>query len=64
MAKKKSEKKPTNLHKQIEAEVDDPAERAGRVGRETSSDGRFSIYERVKVPGGELIQQFRGAPKK
>lgn len=48
---------------EIEAKVEDPFERAALVQEQTSNDGRFSTYERVKVPGGELILQHRGAPK-
>ena len=53
-------------HKQIEEQTDDPFERAARVQEETSSDGKFSTYERV--PGrfpedGDLILQWRGAPR-
>lgn len=55
-----------NLHKQIEDQTDDPFERSARVQEETSNDGKFSTYERV--PGrfpedGDLILQWRGAPK-
>lgn len=65
MAAKKPSRKAAaaNLHKQIDAETDDPFERSARVSEETSSDGKFSEYERQKVPGGELILQYRGAPK-
>ena len=49
--------------KEIERQEDDPFRAHARVQQETSNDGKFSTYERVKVPGGELILQYRGAPK-
>lgn len=49
--------------KEIDRKVKDPFERSARVSEETSNDGKFSTYERVKVPGGELILQHRGEPK-
>lgn len=56
-----------NLHKRIDREESDPFARSARVQEETSNDGKFSTYERV--PGrfpedGDLILQYRGAPKK
>lgn len=60
-------KKPTNLHKQIDAEEDDPFVRGARVSEETSSDGKFSTYEVApkKDPrDGDLILQHRGEPSK
>lgn len=58
-------KKP--LHKQIDAEEDDPFIRAARVSEETSNDGKFSTYEvaEKKDPrDGDLILQYRGKPDK
>ena len=56
-----------NKQKQIEESTDDPFKRNARVQEETSSDGRFSVYEVApkKDPrDGDLILQWRGAPGK
>lgn len=56
-----------NLHKQIEAETDDPFERSARVSNETSSNGKFSTHEvapKNDPRDGDLILQYRGAPRK
>jgi hypothetical protein len=53
--------------KEIEKSIKDPFERAAAVQEETSSDGKFSTYELApkKDPrDGDLILQYRGAPKK
>jgi hypothetical protein len=56
---------PKNLHKQIEEDTDNAFERSARVSEETSSDGKFSVYELTpkKDPkDGDLHLQYRGAP--
>lgn len=56
-----------NRQKEIEAKYDDPMERGAHVSEETSNDGRFSDYEYApkKDPrDGDLVLQYRGAPKK
>jgi hypothetical protein len=63
MAKKKSQ----NRHKEIEERTDDPFDRSAAVDEETSSNGKFSTYERWVNPDpwdADLILQYRGAPKK
>lgn len=59
--------KKANKQKEIESAYDDPFERAAHVQEETSSDGKFSVYERApkKDPrDGDLILQYRGSPSK
>jgi hypothetical protein len=59
-------KKASNLHKEIDEKVDDVFQRHARVQEETSSDGRFSTYEiaeKTDPRAGDLILQYRGAPK-
>lgn len=54
-----------NRHKELDRSVEDPSERAARVSEETSSDGKFSVYEVApkKDPrDGDLILQYRGVP--
>jgi hypothetical protein len=55
-----------NRHKEIDKQEADPSTRAARVSEETSSNGRFSIYEVApkKDPrDGDLTLQYRGTPK-
>jgi hypothetical protein len=53
--------------KEIESKEDDPFAAHARVQEETSSDGKFSTYERAPkkdARDGDLILQYRGAPEK
>jgi hypothetical protein len=55
-----------NRHKELDEQEIDPLTRAARVSEETSSNGKFSTYEIApkKDPrDGDLIVQYRGAPK-
>jgi hypothetical protein len=54
-----------NAHKEIDSKVDDQVKRPV-VLQETSSDGKFSTYEvapKTDPLAGDLILQYRGAPK-
>jgi hypothetical protein len=67
MASKAKKAESANKHKEIDRTEDDPFERAARVQTETSNDGKFSSYELTPKKDdrdGDLIQQYRGAPKK
>lgn len=64
MAKKA---KSTNKQKEIEASDRDVFEKHAAIQEQTSNDGKFSEYEVApkKDPrDGDLILQYRGAPKK
>jgi hypothetical protein len=67
MAKAKA-KKATAKQKEIESQDhDNPFEKNAAVQEQTSNDGKFSEYEYApkKDPrDGDLILQYRGAPKK
>jgi hypothetical protein len=69
MAKSKASKKKDSTNKQREIEAkdhDNPFEKNAEVQEETSSDGKFSEYERQPSKDrwdGDLILQYRGAPK-
>jgi hypothetical protein len=68
MAKAKSKKAPANKQKEIESrDHDNPFEKNAEVQEETSSDGKFSEYEyapKKDARDGDLILQYRGAPRK
>jgi hypothetical protein len=63
----KAKKAVANKQREIEASDEDVFQKHARVQTETSNDGKFSEYEYApkKDPrDGDLILQYRGAPKK
>jgi hypothetical protein len=68
MMAKAKKKAPANKQREIESrDHDNPFEKNAEVQEETSNDGKFSEYQYApkKDPrDGDLILQYRGAPRK